>query len=416
VLDQPNNFLWSTVQDAIARRDLEGHLAALVLHTGFRASADAALPSPWTPAVRDLLEDDVVPAGPLRRTHDVATVGVRLALGGACGRAAEYADAARRELAREPMPPAACVRDDERFLLGVAAGIGVAAPNVVSDLTSVLRAREYTATLRQVCIDLWAAALAVGEPRFTKDTARRAYSHLTTRVPGRTTTGDDWIAAFWLATRLFDAPLEPTDAGIAALDSIMTDGRRMARAVLVSGRPLTPLDAAFLLDALSVSPLDRFARRSALDGVLAVIEAFPKSAAVLAKRKRGRPPFQIADEYDVQDLFYALVLPIIPDIVDEDPAPKVAGRSTRLDFTSKATRLGFEVKHVNGGSRAETVRKEILLDQRTYQEHPYIDTVVAFIWDPERYIAPQERPAFEADLSQTVTVGGRTVRYVVRVR
>jgi hypothetical protein len=124
----------------------------------------------------------------------------------------------------------------------------------------------------------------------------------------------------------------------------------------------------------------------------------------------------ITDEYDVQDLFYALVRPGVTDIVPEDTTPKLAGRGSRLDFTSKATRLGFELKHVKSHGHADSVRDEVLVDEATYQEHPYIDTVIVFIHDPGRYIAPAERPAFERDLSQSVTVQGRTVRYMVRVR
>jgi hypothetical protein len=186
--------------------------------------------------------------------------------------------------------------------------------------------------------------------------------------------------------------------------------------MLGRSRVLDALDAAMLLDALSASPAGQLVRRSALDGVLAVVDHFAASAGVLANRQRGRTPLTIQDEYDVQDLFYALVLPLVPDMVPEDPAPKVAGKSTRLDFTSKTVRLGIELKHVKSASHATNVREELLLDERTYQEHPYVDTVVAFVHDPAGHIARSARTSFEADLSTTVTVNGRSVRYIVRVR
>jgi len=62
------------------------------------------------------------------------------------------------------------------------------------------------------------------------------------------------------------------------------------------------------------------------------------------------------------------------------------------------------------------VREEILIDESTCQIHPYVETVVAFLYDPDRHIPTEDRVAFEADLSQTVSVAGRTVRYVTRVR
>ena len=57
-----------------------------------------------------------------------------------------------------------------------------------------------------------------------------------------------------------------------------------------------------------------------------------------------------------------------------------------------------------------------MVDERQYQEHPYVETVIGFIHDPHAHISLAERPAFERDLSALVTVAGRTVNYVVRVR
>lgn len=405
------------IQDAIQREDLDGYIAVLILHSSFSASAESTiLTSPWAGAAKRLLASQTIPGGPLRRTHDVAVLGVRLALGGDRHLALDFAGLARRELAREPLPPAACVRDDERILLGIAAGIGAAAPDLAQDIKELVRAHELTTTVRQACLDRWAEALAAGESRLSQDIARRAYACLTPPASAGTMSEGDSIAATWLATRLLDAAWQPSDPELRRLDEIISDGTRLARTIAIAGAPVTPLDAALLLDALSVSPQGRLARNNAVQSVLAVIDAFPKSAAVLSKRKRERPPFTIRDEYDVQDLFHSLVQSVVPDIVEEDPAPKVAGHSARLDFTSKATKMGFEMKHVKDANHAKKVREEILLDERTYQEHPYVETVIAFVSDPERHIPLPERTAFESDLSQSVTIGGRSVRYIVRVR
>ena len=415
MLQQVTAALWSPVEEAIERMDLEGHLAVLVLHSGFRASADSVIGSPWTAASARLLSGSPIPGAPLSRTHDVATLGVRLALGGDTDRTAEFADLCNRELARQPLPPAACLRDDERLLLGIAAGIGAAAPALAPNLTAILHGRQHTTPLRQRCLDIWAETLAGGGRSLNERLARQGFQGLTVPVVGRAPFDDDWIAAYWLAARLLDAPWEPADQEIRQLGDVIADGGRRVLATLAGGS-LNVLDAAFLLDALSASPQNRIARASVVHDILRLIDSFPKAAAVLATRKRGRHPFAIDDEYDVQDLFHAMIQPLVPDIVEEDPAPKVAGHSTRLDFTSKATQIGFEIKHLKKPGDATTAREEILLDERTYQEHPYIETVIAFVSDPETHIALPDRTAFEADLSQTVVVGGRSVRYIVRVR
>jgi hypothetical protein len=144
--------LWTTIQDAIERRDLEGHLAVLILNTTFQTSSSAVFPSPWARAVTDLLAIDPIAPGRPPHASDIAILGIHLALGRTSDLTASYGNFARREIARTPLPPAACVRDDERLLLGVAAGIGSAASDVAAVLISILRARTQV-TLRQFCID-----------------------------------------------------------------------------------------------------------------------------------------------------------------------------------------------------------------------------------------------------------------------
>jgi REase_DpnII-MboI len=406
----------ATVDDAIRKGGLEGHLAVLVLRT---SRADVAGPvgeSRWLGHLRDLLADDPIPAGCPLRTQDVATIGARLALGGDPHRAAGYALLAAHELAREPLSPAVRVHEDERLLIGLAAGVGVAASTVAPTLISVLRRREHINTYRGLCLDLWAEGLALGSARLTPTLADRAMRILS-GPPGERppVTDDDRLALYWLATRLLEAVWRPTDQELAALESVIVEGRRAALTV-TSAHALPPLDAAMVLDALTWSPPASLARRAALEYVLDVIDTFPTAASILATRARNRAPFMISDEYDVQDLFHALVYPGVPDIVPEDTTPKLAGKWSRLDFTSKATRLGFEIKHLKTAGHAATVREELLIDEATYQEHPYLDTVVAFISDPHSYIPYASRPAFESDLSKSITVSGRTVHYVVRVR
>lgn len=410
--------LWELVSDAVASSDLEGHLAVYLLATGLRDPSRTAVKPAWSGLLDALQKQSgTVPSAPLRNPHDVATLGVRLALGFDGSRSTEYRDLARRELARSPLPPAPCLHDNERILLGVAAGIGAAARNLTNDMVKLLAAREHSVTLRQGCVDLFAATIASGRTRLDAETARRAFRHLIAPNAARgPSTSEDYVAAYWLAGRLLEAEWQPTDAELQSIDDYLADVRRSVEHVVSTGQVSSAIDAAFALDATAASPASKLARKSALDGVLCVVDAFTASAGVLRKRHAGRTGFEINDEYDVQDLFFALVLPIVPDVVPEDPASKVANKSSRLDFTSKSTGLGIEVKHLKSKGDAHRVRDEILVDEATYQEHPYVDTVVAFVHDPDEHIAISSRKSFEADLSKSVSIGGRTVRYIVRVR
>jgi hypothetical protein len=414
---EPGAQLREPITRALAAGDLEGHLVALIFRSAYHEVEASAVWSPWDHEIRNALADGTGPANPVRRPADVATLGARLALGLNSDRREEFFQAAQHELARTPLPPAASIHDDERLLLGVAAGIGVAAPSQAKSIVAIGRPREYVAPWRLLCADLWADSLAHGSARLSADTAARAFMHLATPAATRpAATFSDAITVFWLATRLFDADWQPSDEQLAKLSHVLADGRRSAIAGLLKGCALSVLDAAYLTDALTASPEGPLQRRSLLDGIVAVVDAFPNSAAVLKNRKRQRPSLPINDEYDVQDLFWTLALVVVRDLVPEDPTAKVAGRSSRLDFTSKSARLGVELKHVRDPRHAVTVREEILLDERTYQEHPYVDTVVVLVHDPSAHIPLNERHTFERDLSTQVTVGGRTVAYRVYVR
>lgn len=409
--------LWSCIADAVPRGDLEAHLALFLLNSALRSSEPSALSAPWSGALASVLSIQLPPP-PLRRPQDVATLGLRLALWRESGRTDEFALDARREIAREPLPPAACLRDDERVLLGIAAGIGRVVPSLGSEILPILRDRQHQCSLRRACLDVFAEALLTGSPAMGADLAIRAYHLLATPTTARPPAEDrDRIAAFWLATRLFDAGWRPTDSQLAALTGLMDDTARACRMMLRRDHGvLDPLDAAMLLDAMTAAPATQLARASGLDRVLAVVDRFSASAAVLANRQRERTPLTVEDEYDLQDVFHALSIPVVPDIVREDPVPKIAGKSSRLDFTSKALRLGIELKYVRNGSHAKEVREELLVDEATYQVHPYIDTVIGFVHDPGGHIPLAERAAFEADLSVTIAIDARRVRYLVRVR
>ena len=393
-------------------------MAVYLLRSGLRNPTRTAVRPAWIKLLDGLSAGTgTVLSAPPRNAPDVATLGVRLALGFDGNRAGDYPELARRELARSPLPPASCIHDNERILLGVAAGIGAAAPVLSGELAKVLTARQRSVSLRQGCIDIFAATIASGRARLDGESARRAFAHLIAPDAGRaTSTPEDHVAAFWLAVRLLDADWQPTDAELHSIDDYLADARRSVEHLVSTGQLRSAIDAAFALDAISASPAMKLARRSALDGVLAIVDSFKASASVLRARHANRAPFEIKDEYDVQDLFHALVLPFVADMVPEDPASKIANKSSRLDFTSKGTALGIELKHLKSKGDADRVRDEILVDEATYQAHPYIDTVVVFVYDPAAHIAVSSRRSFEADLSKHVSIGGRVVRYIVRVR
>lgn len=380
---------------AIEDGGVEGHLCAVVLRRG---------PPAWaTDATASML---AMAGPPLTRTTGAGVAGLRVALGVLPADMPLLTAALARELSRQAMPSAGRVHDDERFILGIAAGVA-ACPPLTGLLVDAL-ASGASRSLRWGVVAHWGRWLASG-----KLDAGSAAKLVCARLDLAPTFGDA-VPLLWLAGELLDAEWAPGDDVLGALDAAI----RRLRAAVMSDLPPTmePLDAAWLLRALTALPTSRLARRSSVEAIVAVVEGFPAAAQVLSRRPRGRSSVDMEDEYDVQWLLHALLLPVVPDIVPEDPAPKLAGASSRLDFTSRAVKLGIEVKHLRKKGDASRMREELMVDQRQYQLHPYVETVVCFVYDPNGHIALAERAVFENDLSKAVTIDGRTVNYIVRVR
>lgn len=89
------------------------------------------------------------------------------------------------------------------------------------------------------------------------------------------------------------------------------------------------------------------------DNTLAILEwvalRLPRVAAQLARRHGGRAPFELQDEYDVQDLFRALLQIAFDDVRSEEPTPSHAGSSTRIDFMLANEGVMIEIKMTRPG-------------------------------------------------------------------
>jgi hypothetical protein len=385
------------VSGTLAGRDLDAYVTALILATGYSDWRS----SHWGREVEELLG---TPYTDTARPQDVAIHGVRAFFGEKLP--LDYATLIDREIARRPLPPAATIHDDDRILVGIAAGVGRLIPRPQSPLPSPAT----DASSRSRVLRLWAERLAAGSPIFEAADVPAALRLIREEDARR---ADDAAALLWLAARMLDSvSLDTSD--VETIESRVHDLRKGVQDAEVDA--VLPVTVAMVVDAGSATPSERFFRSSTRDRVLGLIDQFQASASVLARRHANRTPFVIEDEYDVQDLFHALVLPIIPDCDPEDSAPKTAAKGMRLDFVSKSTRLGFEMKFVRSQRHADDVREEILLDEATYHSHPSVREVIAFIYDPNHHIVPSVRTLYERDLSTTVTIDGRTVVYHVRVR
>jgi hypothetical protein len=134
----------------------------------------------------------------------------------------------------------------------------------------------------------------------------------------------------------------------------------------------------------------------ALARVIRLCERFPLVAFQLQKRQRNRAPFEVKDEYDVQDLLHAMLRLDFDDVRPEERAPSHAGSAPSIDFLLKSEQIVVETKMAHEWMTTKTLGDQLLADVGRYAEHPDARTLVCFVYDPHRRLANPR--GIEADL------------------
>ncbi len=148
---------------------------------------------------------------------------------------------------------------------------------------------------------------------------------------------------------------------------------------------------------------------------LRTLDAFAEVARRLRNRRKGHVSLEVAHEYDVQDLLYVALKPHIPDLSDEEWTPKDAGGAKKIDFLSRAARLGIEAKKTRDAEHAnKAVPDELKIDIESYHRIEECDNLVMFIYDPDHYTVDPR--TLEAHLSGPRVIKGHRVEVIARIR
>lgn len=155
-----------------------------------------------------------------------------------------------------------------------------------------------------------------------------------------------------------------------------------------------------LLEASKRQPekLTRQIQFEAIEMIERLGRRFGLVAHQLKNRYDDRETLTISDEYDVQNLFHAMLTLFFDDIRPEEWTPSYANRSSRIDFLLKSEEIIIEIKKTRSSLKAREVSDELIIDKERYRAHPNCKTLIAFIYDPDKYI---ENPkGLENDLSE----------------
>jgi hypothetical protein len=139
--------------------------------------------------------------------------------------------------------------------------------------------------------------------------------------------------------------------------------------------------------------------RNALCFIERICDRFHLVARQLRSRHDNRESLLVEDEYDVQDLFHALLTLEFDDIRAEEWTPSYAGSASRTDFLLKQERIVVEIKKTRRELVAKQVGEQLIIDIQRYKAHPDCQSLVCFVYDPEGRIANPR--GIENDLNGT---------------
>lgn len=137
---------------------------------------------------------------------------------------------------------------------------------------------------------------------------------------------------------------------------------------------------------------------SANENIERIMNRFHQVVRQLRSRYNGRSTIDINDEYDVQDLFHALLKLYFDDVRPEEYTPSYAGANSRIDFVLKDESIIIEIKKSRKTLTAKKLGEELMIDSQRYQAHPDCKRIICFVYDPEGFIANPK--GIENDLSK----------------
>lgn len=128
-------------------------------------------------------------------------------------------------------------------------------------------------------------------------------------------------------------------------------------------------------------------------------ERFHLVAKQLRNRRESRSTLDVNDEYDVQDLFHALLRIPFDDVRPEEWTPSYAGGASRMDFLLPEIEAVVEIKKSRPGLGAKELGEQLIIDIAKYKQHPSCRTLFCFVYDPDGRITNPR--GIENDLNAT---------------
>jgi hypothetical protein len=118
------------------------------------------------------------------------------------------------------------------------------------------------------------------------------------------------------------------------------------------------------------------------DAIATLAEHLHSVVRQLRDRRENRPTLDVKDEYDVQDLFHALLTIHFDDIRKEEWTPSYAGGASRMDFRLPEIESVVEMKMTRPNLSTKQLGEQLIVDIVKYRRHPACRTLFCVVYDP----------------------------------
>jgi hypothetical protein len=263
---------------------------------------------------------------------------------------------------------------------GAAVGLAADPPAILAVVSALLRSGDST---RQAAMRDWISSIL---ERFDKRLGswERAQLHVAAQILGERRFVSSELSEAYCVTRV--AVAVPTDSLTAS------DERTIAAAVLTHHAQVDQVGAAFLLAALLrvKACVVRSIRTDVMsvDDVLVLLRNITRSLRdwtwedkPRTKRSKARQ-WHVDHEYHVQNLLWAVLAPVFPDLESEGYSTKLGFTQPRADLLIPSLKLIVEAKFARLGDSLKEVERQLAQDAAMYfpEGGPY-DRLIAFVWD-----------------------------------
>lgn len=119
------------------------------------------------------------------------------------------------------------------------------------------------------------------------------------------------------------------------------------------------------------------------DVIVTLAERLHTLVRQLRERRENRPTLDVADEYDVQDLFHVVLTIYFDDIRTEEWTPSYAGGASRLDFFLPEIEAVIEIKMTRPTLSTRQLGEQLIVDITKYKNYPGCRTLFCIVYDPE---------------------------------